>query len=91
MARENPAGFAARYAAGNLSSGQLVPVLLKAARSGSTWVGSILQAVSHRPFYLATWSHFVQNQVTWSIFDNSTRYFGAPTVLRRRAGFPLIT
>jgi hypothetical protein len=46
------AAFTAGYAAGNLSSGQLVPVLLKAARSGSTWVGSILQEVSHRPFYL---------------------------------------
>lgn len=52
MAREFRAGLAAGYAAGNLSSGQLVPVLLKAARSGSTWVGSILQEVSHRPFYL---------------------------------------
>ena len=52
MAREARAGLAAGYAAGNLSSGQLVPVLLKAARSGSTWVGSILQEVSHRPFYL---------------------------------------
>ena len=52
MARDSRAGLAAGYAAGNLSSGQLVPVLLKAARSGSTWVGSILQEVSHRPFYL---------------------------------------
>lgn len=52
MARDHLSGLAAAYAAANLSSGQLVPVLLKAARSGSTWLGSILQEVSHRPFYL---------------------------------------
>ena len=52
MALELRAALAAGHAAGNLSSGQLVPVLLKAARSGSTWAGSVLQEVSHRPFYL---------------------------------------
>jgi hypothetical protein len=46
------AALAAGHAAGNLSGGQLVPVLLKAARSGSTWAGSVLQEVSRRPFYL---------------------------------------
>ena len=39
-------------AAGDLPGGQLVPVLLKAARSGSTWTAAVLKAVSGRPFYL---------------------------------------
>lgn len=78
------AAWAAGHAAGNLSSGQIVPVLLKAARSGSTWVGSVLQEVSHRPFYLelrgapsALQLEFVRAGVGFStnpIGTNATRY-----------------
>ena len=49
---EMKAALAAGQAAGNISSDQLVPVLLKSARSGSTWAGSVLQEVSRRPFFL---------------------------------------
>ena len=81
---ENRAAWAAGHAAGNLSSGQIVPVLLKAARSGSTWAGSVLQEVSHRPFYLelrgapsALQLEFVRAGVGFStnpIGTNATRY-----------------
>ena len=78
------AALAAGHAAGNLSSGQLVPVLLKAARSGSTWAGSVLQEVSHRPFYLeargppaALQLELVRSGVGFStnpVGTNATRY-----------------